>query len=214
MQSPGRPREFDPDETLSKIMQLFWEHGYEATGLSDITKATGLGKASLYAAFGNKQSMYLKALAQYDAQVVEAAVHMLRAPDKSPLARIDAFVSAPLAALKEPADTRGCFLCNASADRASLDPQTARMVRSGYDRMRAAIAHALHEADPQMCAETRREQAQLILTVYTGLRVMARSGAPVETLEPARTTLMQTLKSTLSARPTAEPSGSGHGAAP
>ena len=82
--------------------------------------------------------MYLKALAQYDSQVVEAAVHMLRTSDKSPLARIDAFVSAPLVALKEPADTRGCFLCNASADRASLDVQTARMVRSGYDRMRAA----------------------------------------------------------------------------
>ncbi|ABG31932.1 TetR/AcrR family transcriptional regulator [Roseobacter denitrificans] len=190
MQQPGRPREFDPDETLSKIMHLFWEHGYEATGLSDITKATGLGKASLYAAFGNKQSMYLKALAHYDARMVEGAVRILRAPDTAPLARIDGFLSAPLTALRDHADSRGCFLCNASADRAALDAQTAALVRAGYDRMRHAIAHALSEARPDMTRDARAQQAQLILTVYSGLRIMARAATNPETLQQAKDAVM------------------------
>ncbi len=196
MQQPGRPREFDPDETLSKIMHLFWEHGYEATGLSDITKATGLGKASLYAAFGNKQSMYLKALAHYDARVVEGAVRILRAPDTAPLARIDAFLSAPLTALGDHADSRGCFLCNASADRAALDAQTATLVRTGYDKMRRAIVHALSQARPDMAQDARDQQAQLILTVYSGLRIMARSAKTLETLKPAKNAVMEILMDT------------------
>ena len=85
MQQPGRPREFDPDETLSKIMRLFWENGYEATGLSEITSVTGLGKASLYKAFGNKQSMYLKALKHYEGLMVDAAVAVLCSKDLAPL---------------------------------------------------------------------------------------------------------------------------------
>jgi len=96
MQQPGRPREFDPDEVLSKIMQLFWENGYEGTGLSDIIAATGMGKASLYSAFGNKQEMYLKALARYEALMVDSAVAILRAGDRPPLERINAFLSAPM----------------------------------------------------------------------------------------------------------------------
>jgi AcrR family transcriptional regulator len=194
MQQPGRPREFDPDETLSKIMQLFWEHGYEATGLRDIIAATGLGKASLYAAFGNKQSMYLKALAHYDKLMVDASVAILRAPGLTPMQQIAAFLSAPITAVRDHADRRGCFLCNASADRASLDGDTADIVGQGYDKMRRGIAHALAEMFPQMDADKRVEQAQFILTVYAGLRVMSRSGMAVELLVHSKDALLGTLR--------------------
>lgn len=193
MQQSGRPREFDADETLSKIMQLFWEHGYDATGLSDIIKATGLGKASLYSAFGNKQSMYLKALSQYDSQMVEGAVSMLRDAARLPLDRIDAFLSAPIIAVGDHADRRGCFLCNASADRASLDEETAALVRRGYSKMGRAVTHSLDEAFPDMQADTVNAKSQLVLTVYSGLRVMARSGMTAETLTLAKAGVMNTL---------------------
>ncbi len=193
MQQPGRPREFDAEETLSKIMQLFWEHGYEATGLRDIIAATGLGKASLYAAFGNKQSMYLMALAHYDQLMVEAAVSILQSKDMAPLERIEAFLSAPITAVRDHADRRGCFICNASADRASLDNDTADIVRRGYDRMRRAIAFSLSEAHPDVETETVNARSQLILTVYSGLRVMSRSGMAVDTLSLARDAVVSTL---------------------
>ncbi|MRG70402.1 TetR family transcriptional regulator [Alphaproteobacteria bacterium HT1-32] len=193
MQQAGRPRKFDPDKTMSQIMQLFWEHGYEATGLSDIIATTGLGKASLYAAFGNKQSMYLKALAHYENRMVEAAVSSLRSPDMAPLERIDAFLSEPIKAVRDHTDRRGCFLCNASADRASLDDDTAALVRQAYDKMYRAIADSLSEAFPDMPIVTVTTRSQLVLTVYSGLRVMARSGMTADTLSLARNAVMDTL---------------------
>lgn len=176
MQQPGRPREFDPDATLSKIMQLFWENGYEATGLSEITSVTGLGKASLYKAFGNKQSMYLKALQHYESLMVDAAVAMLRSKDLAPLERIDAFLSSPIIAVRDHNDLRGCFLCNAAADRASLDNETCALVQKGYDKIRKGIVGSLSEALPQMSSETIAVRAEIILTVYSGLRIMSRAG--------------------------------------
>lgn len=180
MQQPGRPREFDPDETLSKIMQLFWENGYEATGLSEIISLTGLGKASLYKAFGNKQSMYLKALKHYEGLMIDAAVAVLRSTNLAPLERIDAFLSSPIVAVRDHKDRRGCFLCNAAADRASLDGETRAMVEHGYSKMRRAIISSLCETFPQMPQDTIAARAEVVLTVYSGLRVMSRAGQPAD----------------------------------
>ena len=69
--APGRPREFDEADVLAKIMSLFWERGYEGTGLSDIMNATGLQKGSLYKAFGSKQDMYVRALTHYERLIVD-----------------------------------------------------------------------------------------------------------------------------------------------
>lgn len=193
MTQPGRPREFDPDEMLAKIMQLFWENGYEATGLSDIIAATGLGKASLYKTFGNKHAMYLRALVHYEALVVDAAVAVLRSADLAPLMRIDAFLSSPVLAVRAHRDRRGCFLCNAAADRASLDEDTAKQVRHGYEKMCGAIAHSLAEAFPELERETVEGRAQLVLTVYSGLRVMARSGIAADVLEQAKEAVLAML---------------------
>ncbi len=193
MQQPGRPRQFDPDEMLSKIMQLFWENGYEATGLSDIIAATGMGKASLYSAFGNKQEMYLKALARYEALVVQSAVKVLRADTSAPLERIEAFLSAPIIAVRDNDDRRGCFLCNASAERASLDKETDALVQRGYVKLRTAIFDALQAADPTLDAAVITRRAHLVLTVYSGLRVMARSGLAIDDLALAKTAVLDAI---------------------
>ncbi len=61
----GRPREFDVDEALERAMRLFWERGYEGVSLTDLTKAMGITKPSLYAAFGDKKELFRKALDRY-----------------------------------------------------------------------------------------------------------------------------------------------------
>lgn len=186
MQQPGRPREFVPNEILYKIMLLFWENGYEGTGLSDIMAATGIGKASLYSAFGNKQQMYLKALAHYEALVVESAVKSLGASDTRPSERIEAFLSSPIRAVRDNADHRGCFLCNAAADRASLDPEADALVLRGYEKLRRAIGKTLKDMNAARSAAELEQLSQLLLTVYSGLRIMARSGMPYKQLELAK----------------------------
>ena len=61
----GRPRGFDPEAALDVAMRLFWEKGYDATSISDLTEAMGIGAPSLYAAFGSKDELYQKALESY-----------------------------------------------------------------------------------------------------------------------------------------------------
>ena len=193
MQQPGRPREFDPDEVLLKIMQLFWENGYEATGLSDIIAATGLGKASLYKAFGNKHGMYLKALNHYEGLMVDAAVAVLRSADTAPLGRIDAFLSSPIIAVRDHDDRRGCFLRYAAADRASLDTDTSAMVQRGYAKMRKAAAASLSEAFPETPPEVIAMRAEVVLTVYSGLRVMSRAGQAPDMMLSTKDEVMRML---------------------
>ena len=61
----GRPRSFDIDRALDRALQVFWRKGYEGTSLSDLTKAVGVNRPSLYAAFGDKKALFRKALDRY-----------------------------------------------------------------------------------------------------------------------------------------------------
>ena len=64
----GRPREFCVDQALAQALRVFWEKGYEGTSLNDLTEAMGITRPSLYAAFGNKESLFRKALDLYESE--------------------------------------------------------------------------------------------------------------------------------------------------
>src|SRR3954470_2591512 len=77
----GRPRSFDEDQVLDQIMFLFWQKGYEATGLVDLEQATGLGRQSLYGAFGDKRAFFLRVVEHYFERVLKPhIVDVLDAP--------------------------------------------------------------------------------------------------------------------------------------
>ena len=182
--APGRPREFDDTQMLRKIMRLFWKNGFEGVSLSMIMKETALQKASLYAAFGDKRSMYLKALDQYHNDIVSAAALALKDDTIAAHARIEAFISAPLVAARQN-DRSGCFLCNASADQSDLDAATKAQVSTGFERLSSALSFALRDIHPDLSAEEIDAKAKALLAVYVGFRILVRSGIGNEGLEHA-----------------------------
>src|ERR1700747_1473227 len=64
--SIGRPRSFDVDKAIGAAMKVFWQKGYESTSLTDLTEAMGINRPSLYAAFGDKEALFRKALDRYN----------------------------------------------------------------------------------------------------------------------------------------------------
>src|SRR5918911_4969410 len=76
----GRPREFDVDDALAAALRVFWTKGYEGTSLNDLTEAMGITRPSLYAAFGNKESLFRKALDLYEREKLEYIGRALEQP--------------------------------------------------------------------------------------------------------------------------------------
>jgi len=182
--APGRPRGFDETHMLRRIMKLFWRGGYEGVSLADIMAETGLKKGSLYAAYGDKRALYLKALAQYEADVVDSAVRFLRDKGAAPRVRLEAFLSAPIEAARGK-DRSGCFLCNASADQADLDAAAKKQVANGFERLTRALVSVVIELDADLSAGEAQARARALLSVYIGLRILVRSGASTDNLYPA-----------------------------
>jgi AcrR family transcriptional regulator len=81
----GPPREFDLDRTLDSAVQVFWQQGYEGTAIADPTEALGINRPSLYAAFGNKESLFLRVLERYSEQRAAYVLELRRSrpPDPS-----------------------------------------------------------------------------------------------------------------------------------
>lgn len=82
----GRPREFCVDHALAQALRVFWEKGYEGTSLSDLTEAMGITRPSLYAAFGNKEALFRKALDLYEREKLAYIQQALGQPTARKLA--------------------------------------------------------------------------------------------------------------------------------
>ena len=141
----GRPREFDLNDTLERAMHVFWAKGYEATSLDDLCASTGLGRSSLYAAFGDKQSLYLSALERYESATV-ARITTALSNSKSPLDGIVAFIDRIIDDILAGPGRRGCFIGNCAAELARQDRTVAAHVRQSIERVQSTFRDALLQA--------------------------------------------------------------------
>src|SRR4051794_39604457 len=103
----GRPREFDVDEALDRAVEVFWRQGYEATTLTDLTEAMHIGKPSLYAAFGNKEALFRRALDRYTEGPGSYAARALAEPTARET--VEAFLRGAVEATTRPASPQGCL---------------------------------------------------------------------------------------------------------
>ncbi|MGC4094018.1 MAG: TetR/AcrR family transcriptional regulator [Polyangiaceae bacterium] len=141
----GRPREFDRERALEQAMLLFWERGYDATSMSDLTEALGIGRQSLYGTFGDKRALFLACLERYVEGVLKVGVFDPLAADGSPLANVRRVLDGWEAyALSQ--DFRGCLLGKSLSELGQREPELDRIMRSKLDRMHESLERALKAA--------------------------------------------------------------------
>jgi TetR/AcrR family transcriptional regulator, transcriptional repressor for nem operon len=183
----GRPREFDIDEALTRAMDVFWAKGYEGASLHDLLAAMSIARGSLYKAFHDKRGIYLAALDYYDRTVVEENVRRLgntKAGDGAE--RVRRFLNSARELVADDPERRGCFMCNAAIDQASLDPEIQGRVMAMMKRLEQAIGAALRQSRTARAwpVKRRAEAARQILSSYMGLTVLAKSGYGAAALGP------------------------------
>src|ERR687893_1281270 len=183
--SAGRPREFEPDEALARAMEVFWSQGYEGTSLGELTAAMGINRPSLYAAFGNKEALFRKALDRY----VDERMAFIRAAIEEPTARraVEALLRGYAASVTNPRTPRGCLTVqcalasgpDAETIRAEL---TARRL-AGEALLRTRLERAREEGDLARDANPA-DLARYIYTIAEGVAVQAPGGASPKQLHP------------------------------
>jgi AcrR family transcriptional regulator len=143
----GRPRAYDPDAALARAVDAFWDAGFAATSLDDLTLATGMNRPSLYGAFGDKQALYRKALDLYRVRTREALREAFGGDDPLRVALRNVYDTAISIYLSGDNGARGCFIIGTAVAQAVTDADT-----------RAALADALHEIDDAFAARIARAQ--------------------------------------------------------
>ena len=172
----GRPRSFDPEEVLSKAMMVFWRQGYDATGLTQLEAATGLGRQSLYAAFGDKRGLFLAAVDHYFKTVIEPGFVAVLDEPGSGLSNVRKVIDSWESVATAP-DFSGCLIGNSVAEMGRRDEVMAGVLQRKFELMEAALVRALKRA--RQAGEVPpglqpKVAAQSLLALAQGLAVLAR----------------------------------------
>jgi TetR/AcrR family transcriptional regulator, transcriptional repressor for nem operon len=157
-------------------MQLFWDKGYDQTTMDDLIAHTGVARSGLYAAFGDKRELYLRALRLYVAQRNEVSDELLqRSPGglEAVHTLLERYAADALGRSR-----RGCLLVNSAILLAPTDPAVTTVVARSWDRITKSLTIALTKAQLDGDVDADREPvalANMVLVVLQGLRVLART---------------------------------------
>ena len=189
----GRPREFDFDDTLERAIQTFWANGYEATSIDDLCAATGLGRSSLYAAYGDKQAIYTQALERYEQNAV-ARIGATIANARSVREGIAAFVQRIIDDIVAGPGRRGCFIGNCAAEIVRGDRSHAARVRRSLERIETTFAEALAiaRANGELSKTVNVAALARFLTAgIQGLRLVGKANPDRKALEDVAAVMLR-----------------------
>ena len=190
----GRPRGFDREQALESAMEVFWKKGFESTSLADLTEAMGINPPSLYAAFGDKEQLFLEAVERYATRRGETCLYCEEPTARSAVEKLLTYMAAELTSSEHP---RGCMMVMAAATSAGSSQKlqaalTARRM-AGRARLKARIEHGIKEGDVPAGTDAGA-LADFYSTIMTGMSLRARDGA-------TRKSLMGTVETAMRAWP-------------
>ncbi|WCM26434.1 TetR/AcrR family transcriptional regulator [Sphingomonas sp. QA11] len=175
----GRPRSFDANVALKAASERFRTHGFAGTSLDDLAEATGLARPSLYAAFGDKRSLYLAALARLTDRVERSfvtlggfALPLREMVERMLLGAIQGYMSGE----KGPS---GCLLIGTATAEAAADPE----VRAALCAFLAMEDRCIEELLAAAGSTRPAASAAIVASVLHSLSIRARAGEPRESLD-------------------------------
>jgi TetR/AcrR family transcriptional regulator, transcriptional repressor for nem operon len=180
----ARPRKFVESDVLTAARDQFWSTGYAATSVDDLTAATGLGKGSLYGAFGDKHALFIRALDEYSSGALADVRSDLREPDTSrggpdAYQRLTGHVRGMAAIIAADSRRRGCMIAKSAAELASTDPDVARAVHGSLSAWRTELVDCLTAAQREGAVDPGSDAqslATMLLAVLRGLEALGKAG--------------------------------------
>ena len=179
-------KKFDDDDVLDKAMHAFWSHVYEATSIHDLIACMGINRGSIYATFGDKKNLFLKAFEHYEQNYRRAVLGRLQ-KSHSPRTSIAALFDMVVDTAETDDRRAGCMLINTAVELSAHDAKVAEAVANGLAEMQTFFRQQI-EAGKQageIAADVDTEQVSAaLLGLLTGLRVLARSRPERAVMEP------------------------------
>lgn len=179
----GRPRVFNETDALDGAMEVFWRKGYEGASLADLTEAMGITRPSLYATFGNKEALFLKALNRYQSEKMAYAIRALEAPTAREVA--EQILTGAVAAQTLDCQPRGClFVVNSlqGSDEAKvIRAEVLRRAAAGHELIVSRLERAKADGDLPGSVNAKG-LAMLLGSTIQGIMTMGASGASEDEL--------------------------------
>jgi AcrR family transcriptional regulator len=180
----ARPRAFDEKQVLNAVRDQFWDAGYAATSLEDLMRVSGLGKGSLYAAFGDKRQLFLRALRSYT-EDNHGDLRKVLAEAPCALDALRMLLEAPIDNRTGAGTQRGCLMANSTCELGNADPEVLDHAHRTYETSTALIgdcvARAQREGDLPAGADPIAV-ARALLAAQQGIVFMSRTGMDTATL--------------------------------
>ncbi|WP_234532905.1 TetR/AcrR family transcriptional regulator [Streptomyces shenzhenensis] len=168
-------KQFDVGVALDQAMRVFWQRGYADASLDALGSATGLGRGSLYGAFGTKDALFGQCLDRY-ARIYGAQYEQaLTAHPGEPVRAVEAFFDVILSRIADPSVPVGCLIAQSAAQSPTLKEENSTQVRGLLDLQRQRVRTAL--ADSSADPRTLDELATFVVAVNQSLAVLSRAGA-------------------------------------
>lgn len=194
----GRPRAFDPEAALARARDLFWSRGYAATSVQDLVDGLSVQRGSLYAAFGDKRALYLKAVRLYDTDNRRRLAELLQEGLVLPVLRRMLTQPSTLIGPQRPGqERRGCLVGNTTAELVPADDEAGAVVAAAYDGFVDVVSTALRRAQATgevTSATTPETQAQLVLLLFQGSALVSRARTDQARLDSAVDAVLETLR--------------------
>jgi AcrR family transcriptional regulator len=174
----GRPRAYQPEVALARVLDVFWKEGFAGTSLDDLSAATGMNRPSLYGAFGDKRELYIKSYEAYRDRARQRLGEAFAAelPMREILERIYSIALDMYLSGKD--GPRGCFTVMTAASEAVFDPSIRDLVTIGLaetDRFFGSIFKRAQQRGELSAAANPQVLAQLASATLHTIAVRARA---------------------------------------